>query len=173
MTEGERVKKIRKYASLTLEKFGERLGVTKAAMSRIENGINGLTDQMSKSICREFKVSEAWLRGEIDGDEIIFEESPIDDAARFAAEHNLGDTEAILIREYLNLTDKDRDVFCKYLKSVLKGLNGIQTAADQPDTTAAIAKNPGDMTREELHAELDRQLDLKEDGSKKDSGVTA
>lgn len=150
MTEGERVKKIRKYASLTLEKFGERLGVTKAAMSRIENGINGLTDQMSKSICREFKVSEAWLRGEIDGDEIIFEESPIDDAARFAAEHNLGNTEAILIREYLNLTDKDRDVFRKYLKNVLKGLDGIRAAADQPDTTAANPDVPdtddGDTT---------------------------
>ena len=61
MTQGERVKKIRKSLDLTLEKFGEKLGVTKTTVSRIENGINNLTDQMTKSICREFGVDYIWL----------------------------------------------------------------------------------------------------------------
>lgn len=58
----ERIKKLRKTLGLTLEKFGERLGVTKVAISLIENGKNSLTDQMFKSICREFNVNEEWLR---------------------------------------------------------------------------------------------------------------
>lgn len=62
MTSGERVKKIRKSNNMTLEKFGERLGVTKQTVSRIENGINSLTEQMLLSICREFNVNESWLR---------------------------------------------------------------------------------------------------------------
>ena len=62
MTEGERVKWLRKELSLTLEKFGDKLGVTKQTVSRIENGINNLTDQMAKSICREYGVREEWLR---------------------------------------------------------------------------------------------------------------
>ncbi len=62
MTPGERVKKIRKDNGLTLEKFGERVGVTKQTISRIENGINSLTDQMVISICREFYINEEWLR---------------------------------------------------------------------------------------------------------------
>lgn len=62
MTPGERVKKIRKEKKLTLEKFGERVGVTKQTISRIENGINSLTEQMIISICREFDINEEWLR---------------------------------------------------------------------------------------------------------------
>lgn len=62
MTENERVKQLRKSLDLTLEKFGDRLGVTKVAISNIENGKRAVTEQMSKAICREFNVSEDWLR---------------------------------------------------------------------------------------------------------------
>lgn len=61
MTQGERVKEIRKSLGLTLEKFGEKLGVGKTAISKIEKGENNLTEQMTKSICREFGVDYMWL----------------------------------------------------------------------------------------------------------------
>ena len=51
MTQNERVKEIRKTLGLTLEKFGERIGVTRGSMSNIENGNRNLTEQMTKSIC--------------------------------------------------------------------------------------------------------------------------
>lgn len=57
-----RIKELRKTLGLTLEKFGERVGVTKVAISNIEKGNRSVTDQMFKSICREFNVSEEWLR---------------------------------------------------------------------------------------------------------------
>lgn len=58
----ERVKELRKDLGITMEKFGERLGVTKTAISRLEKGERSITDQMFKAICREFNVSEDWLR---------------------------------------------------------------------------------------------------------------
>lgn len=61
MTQNERVKEIRKTLGLTLEKFGERIGVTRGSMSNIENGNRNLTGQMTKSICREFSVDYMWL----------------------------------------------------------------------------------------------------------------
>ena len=61
MTQNERVKEIRKTLGLTLEKFGERIGVTRGSMSNIENGNRNLTKQMTKSICREFGVDYMWL----------------------------------------------------------------------------------------------------------------
>lgn len=61
MTQNERVKEIRKALGLTLEKFGERIGVTRGSMSNIENGNRNLTEQMTKSICREFSVDYMWL----------------------------------------------------------------------------------------------------------------
>ena len=56
MTQGERVREIRKALSLTLEKFGDKLGVGKTAISKIEKGERSLTEQMTKAICREFNV---------------------------------------------------------------------------------------------------------------------
>lgn len=56
-----RIRELRKTLGLTLDKFGEPLGVTKTAISRLENGVNGITDQMIKSICREYNVNEEWL----------------------------------------------------------------------------------------------------------------
>ncbi len=61
MTQGERVKEIRKSLNLTLEKFGEKLGVGKTAISNIEKGSRNLTEQMTKSICREYGVDYIWL----------------------------------------------------------------------------------------------------------------
>ena len=57
----DRVRILRKNLGLTLEKFGNRLGVGKNAISRIETGKNGVTDQMIKSICREFNGDYIWL----------------------------------------------------------------------------------------------------------------
>lgn len=61
MTEGERIKLIRKENHMTLEQFGNILGVTKVAISNIENGKRNVTEQMRKSICREFRVDPVWL----------------------------------------------------------------------------------------------------------------
>lgn len=61
MTVNERIKEIRKSLDLTLDKFGERIGVKKAAVSRWENG-DKIADRMILSICREFNVNEDWLR---------------------------------------------------------------------------------------------------------------
>lgn len=78
MTQGERIKDVRNSLGLTLEKFGEKLGVTKTAISRIENGERSLTEQMTKSICREFSIDYMWLttgEGEmfVESDDDFFE----------------------------------------------------------------------------------------------------
>ena len=61
MTQGERVKEIRKALGLTLEKFGEKVGVQRSAISKIERDERGLTEQMTKAICREFSVDYIFL----------------------------------------------------------------------------------------------------------------
>lgn len=61
-TIGNRVKTVRKADSLTLAKFGNRIGITAASLSNIELGKTNPSDQTIRSICREFKVNEIWLR---------------------------------------------------------------------------------------------------------------
>ena len=62
MTTGERIRELRKSLNLTLDKFGEKIGVGKTAISKIERGENNLSDQMLISICREYNVNKEWLR---------------------------------------------------------------------------------------------------------------
>ena len=59
---GERVKELRKALGLSGEKIGEKIGVTRSAISDIERGRNGLSDSNILAICREFNVNEEWLR---------------------------------------------------------------------------------------------------------------
>ena len=80
----ERIKELRKTLGLTLEEFGNKLGVTKTTISRIENGVNSVTNQMLTSICRTFDVREEWLRT---GDGKMFEDSlDEDEVAAYVAE---------------------------------------------------------------------------------------
>lgn len=84
----ERVKELRKHLGLSGEKFGERIGVQRNAISRIETGKNGLTEANIKSICREFNVNEDWLRygkgdmfnelSKISLDELMADADPLD-----------------------------------------------------------------------------------------------
>lgn len=57
----ERLKSLRKTLQLSQEEFGKRLGVTNAAISKLEAGINQITEQMIRAICHEFNVDYIWL----------------------------------------------------------------------------------------------------------------
>lgn len=62
MGEHNRIKEIRLDVGLTMEQFGNRLGVTRSTISRLESSIISVTEQMRLSISREFGISEEWLR---------------------------------------------------------------------------------------------------------------
>ena len=62
MTQGERLKAIRAHSGLSMEKFGERIGMVKSSISNIENDNRALSDQLAKLIAKEYGVSETWLR---------------------------------------------------------------------------------------------------------------
>lgn len=76
MTQGERIRKIRKSKKLTMDQFGDNIGVTKSTISNIENGNRNATNQMIKSICREYRVDHLWLTQGI-GDMYIQEDAKI------------------------------------------------------------------------------------------------
>lgn len=61
MTQGERIREVRKALGLTLEKFGEKIGMKKNSVSQLENGKNSVTEQVVKAICREYDVDYMWL----------------------------------------------------------------------------------------------------------------
>ena len=115
MTQGERIKEIRKTLGLTLEKFGEKLGVTKTAISRIEKGERGLTEQMTKSICREFNVDYIWLTTEQGK---MFVEN--DNEFRKKIDRIMtseDDTRKILFKSLVDASDDDIATIKKFIKN--------------------------------------------------------
>lgn len=105
MTQGERIKEIRKTLDLTLEKFGEKLGVQRAAVSKIEKGQVTPTDQMIKSICREFNVSYDYL---VDGTGDMFSDLPDTILDELCAQYELDDIDKKIMEIYLELPPEAR-----------------------------------------------------------------
>lgn len=58
----DRIKQIRKAHKLTQVEFGEKIGVKGNTVTGYETGLRNPTDAVILSICREFNVSERWLR---------------------------------------------------------------------------------------------------------------
>lgn len=58
----ERIKKLRQELGLSQDEFGRRLGVTRGAVTNIELNKVEPKPLFVELICREFNVSEEWLR---------------------------------------------------------------------------------------------------------------
>lgn len=117
MTNGERVNEVRKSLGLTLEKFGEKLGVTKTTISRIEKGVNNLTDQMAISICREYNVNYDYL---MYGEGEMFDDLPQTIVDELCAQYDLNDFDKALVEMYVSLPAGSRERIKEYMKQLVK-----------------------------------------------------
>ena len=116
MTQGERIKEIRKALGLTLDKFGERVGVKKSALSSLENGRSNLTDQLALSICREYGVNPEYLSGE--SDQMFLQMSKSDHLAAFFGDV-LRDEEDDFRRRFISALAQMTTAEWKLLEKVL------------------------------------------------------
>lgn len=118
MTQGERIREVRNALGLTLEKFGDRLGVTKVAISNLEKGNRNLTEQMTKAICREFNVDYMWLTT---GDGEMFIDTD-DDFIERIDRIMAGEDEARknLFKFMLELSDEDIAALDRLMKNAIE-----------------------------------------------------
>lgn len=58
----ERIKEVRKALHLTQAAFAGRVGVKQQTIAMLEAGNSNPSEQLINGICREFRVSEDWLR---------------------------------------------------------------------------------------------------------------
>lgn len=118
MTAGERVRNVRKSLDMTLDAFGERLGVKRAALSSIETGRNSLTDQMAVSICRTYNVNYDYL---IYGDGEMFSDLPQTVLDELCRQYNLDDLDRSIVELYINLPESCRkDIKAEIRKMIQK-----------------------------------------------------
>ena len=58
----ERIKQLRKHLGLNQTDFGSKIGIKQTSIANYESGTRVPLDAVVASLCREFGVSEQWLR---------------------------------------------------------------------------------------------------------------
>lgn len=110
-----RISDLRKALGLSMEKFGSRIGVTRSAISKMESGISGLSEQTILSICREFHVNYFWLT---EGKGDMFTGTPKSVVDEIAEDYKLDDIDKKILEKFLELSPEKRAVIKEYLKSI-------------------------------------------------------
>lgn len=138
MTQGERIREIRTHSNLTLERFGNMIGIKKNSVSQLENGKNALTEQTLKSICREFNVSEIWLRT---GEGKMFVQPDAFSLDRFAKDNGMNEQDLRILKLYFSIDAQKRHDAINYF------INGM---IDEPDKKPEPVKRFVPKTASEL-----------------------
>lgn len=141
-----RIKELRTALHLTLDGFGDRIGVTRAAVSKWENGDRGIADSMVVSICREFGVSEQWLRT---GEGEMFEQTRETVLDRLAAEYSLDKEQVSVIENFLDLSPQERTLFLTQMRKVFGGpaVQPPRRADVSGDVAAAVVNVQDEVAR--------------------------
>ena len=189
MNIGERIRKLRKTLDLTQQKFGERIGIKGNTVAQYELGRNEPVDAVFSLICREFDVREEWLRT---GEGEMFKAKPSDILDQLAYKYKLINFDYVMIEKFLAMPPDMRRAIYEHFHDVDAAL-----AEMDPYAPAYIGNEPPqpmdsfmesykklkienpvnkrtiqEMSREEIHAELDRQLDIEKEAAEnvQDSG---
>ena len=117
----ERIKKLRQTLGLSQDEFGRRLGVTRGAVTNIELNKVAPKPLFVDLICREFNVSEEWLRtGE---GEMFQPKSRNEELFEFAAkvaEGDPGNIQAQLLSVMSRLTDEQWEVLAQVAREFVE-----------------------------------------------------
>lgn len=154
---GERIKIIRKNEKLTQQKFAERIRLKRNTIGNYEISLIEPSDRAISDICREFNVNENWLRR---GEGQMYKETQPIGLDALARKFNLQPKDYALIERLIRMSPEERDGILRFMQDVVAGIQSASTESDSTlaCTRPASTKYPQEMTEEDLHAELDRQL---------------
>ena len=154
--ENERIRHLRKeILKISQEEFGKKLGVTKVAISMIESGDRGVTDQMRLAICNVYHVNEQWLRT---GEGDMFMPDPKDELEALKRKYNLTSGAIRAIEKFCTLDLKSQSIILKYMESVVDAMREDDTSSEKVRENVAESvrsyahKDPrSEMSDQEIH----------------------
>lgn len=158
----DRVKAVRKAFGLTQKAFAGRIGVTRNTIAKYEYEGKNPEGPVVELLCREFGVSKTWLlSGE--GEMLLPTQDRI--IAEMAEKYQLDELDCAIVKLYLQLDADGRAKFRQAAVEVSKALDsaGLLQLFQQK----AEPRNVHNWTRDEVLAEVKRQLDEEEKGTEK------
>ena len=152
----DRVKTLRKTLGLTQREFADRIGMKPNTVATYEMGRSIPSDPAINNICKEFRVSEMWLRT---GSGEMFLPAPRDALDELIEQHGLPREFRSLTDKFLELRPEQREAVIEYMRSVAAAFMA-EAAAEQADQRAvweAEADEFAAMAREQFLSEKRRE----------------
>lgn len=112
----ERIRAIRKDKGLTMQAFGESIGMSKASISGIESGKNGPSEQTIRLICSVYKVDYFWLKEGKGGMYLDDTDNLVDE---IAIEQNLDPDTTRTLKRLLRLSPDSQKIVLKAIDTLL------------------------------------------------------
>lgn len=112
----ERIRAIRKDKGLTMQAFGESIGMSKASISGIESGKNGPSEQTIRLICSVYKVDYFWLK---EGKGSMYLDDTDNLVDEIAIEQNLDPDTTRTLKLLLRLSPDSQKIVLKAIDTLL------------------------------------------------------
>lgn len=111
----ERIKELRKFLNLSQDAFAKLIGIRGSAVSLMESGQRNITEQVAKSICREFNVDYLWLTA---GEGEMFIDIPDTIIDELCLQHNLDAIDKEIIKQYVEYPAEQRAAIKNFIKKL-------------------------------------------------------
>lgn len=160
----DRIKKIRRDLDLTQQEFADRLGVKRGTIANYEIGRNEPVDSIISLICREFNVSEEWLRN---GTGEMFVPDAGDELEAVVKEYGLSNADQVILEKFVHLSDEAREAIINYMIDVVAALDGVEDLHGKAFPNGDLYDGIPD-TPEELEKEFPP---IEDDPDKKEGGL--
>lgn len=162
----ERIKKLRKALDLTQSDFAARIGSTQNNIASYETGRRLPSAAALNNICKEFNVSEEWLRT---GDGDMFVQAPSGILDALAQEYGLSRRGAIIIEKFLDLKPDVQEAIADYIEKVAVSFSANTATALSAPTAPVSAHILTDKEIKAEAAEYERELILEREAAEKSS----
>lgn len=111
-TINDRISEVRSNLKLSMEKFGEKIGISKQSVYKIEKGENNPSDQTLKLIVNEFNVDPFWLETGVGDMFTAIPETIIDE---LIDEFDLDERDKLIIETYLSAPEEQQNAIKNFL----------------------------------------------------------
>lgn len=134
MSTGDRVKELRSYLHLTQQDFADRIGIKRSTITNYEVGRNDPVDSVISLICREFGVSEAWLRtGE--GEMFVPQAQTVVD--ELAEKYHLSPPVRLLVEKFILLPEDKQEAVIEFITEFAEDLRSGKLSELLPETAGS------------------------------------
>lgn len=115
-----RIAQLRKTLDLSMEKFGNQIGITKSSVNAIEKNVNNPSERTIMLICSTFNVDPLWLKHGIGDMFLKFPETELD---KIVQEFNLDEADRTFLETYLSASEDERKHIKNFLQTFAKKID--------------------------------------------------